>query len=508
MINQYLTIAKVAHELKINCIDSHLIDCISFRKNEFLFQFSNGRQLSVFLYPAKPFIFVSPADKIPGANLFHFFKPIYGKKLLSVKLHISDRVLNLNFENDFSVFIQLFSATSGMTLIGNAIEESYKNKSIQADLSNFKDINSILSDTSIIESNLRFFPDWILNELKNKSSLESIKQNLHSYNTYWIYKAKNKSIISPFEIIGLEAEHVYSNGSSQIKFTVIHQAQTESFEKEKSALLKTIQRRISQLQSTIQQLKQYIDNEMNLTEFEHQANLLYSQPDLTMRGVDKISVADIINNPEVNVTIKLSPNLTILENANLLFQRIKKFREIKNEKRFLLQAKITELQKIEETRSLLESVSEAFQLRDFKKRNRNFLREHSTQDKAISEPFHRIRSEHGYEILIGKHAKGNDFLLSNICKKNDVWFHCKGDSGSHVILSNHTKEMPNKKQLDEAAGYAAYFSGQKNSEWVPVTYTFCKYVRKVKGGAPGAVILEREDVIFVKPVKPGKVVSS
>lgn len=507
MINQFLTIAKVANELKNKCISSHIIDCLSFRKNEFLIQFSNRKQFSVFLYSAKPFVYVSDADKIPADNLFHLFKTLTGKRLEQVKLHRNDRILKLEFSDQFNLFIQLFSATSGMTLIGSSYEETYKNAVTDTNDDNYLEIEAVLSDQQLIESNLRFFPDWMLQEIKRSVTIESIKRDLINYQSYWIYQGKVKKIISPFEISGLQPGELVQNGSVQIKYTVIGQVQAESFDKEKNALTKNMVRRISQLQSTIEQLRQYIKNEFSLTEFEHHANLLYSQPDLTTKGKDSITVSDVLNDPEKNITIKLTPNLTLLENANLLYQRIKKFREMKNEKSFLLQRKSDELQAVQKTSAELETVSTPAELRAFKKRNQNFLKEHASQETAVSEPFHRIRSVYGYEILIGKHAKGNDFLLSSVSKKNDVWFHCKGDSGSHVILSHHTKEMPDKKQLEEAARYAAYFSGQRNSDWVPVTYTFCKYVRKVKGGAPGAVFLEREDVIFVKPVKPERQVT-
>jgi hypothetical protein len=37
-----------------------------------------------------------------------------------------------------------------------------------------------------------------------------------------------------------------------------------------------------------------------------------------------------------------------------------------------------------------------------------------------------------------------------------------------------------------------------------VIYTPKKYVRKGKGFGPGKVTVEREEVIFVNPIKPGR----
>ncbi|MFN3386176.1 MAG: hypothetical protein ACK42Y_06260, partial [Candidatus Thermochlorobacter sp.] len=50
-----------------------------------------------------------------------------------------------------------------------------------------------------------------------------------------------------------------------------------------------------------------------------------------------------------------------------------------------------------------------------------------------------------------------------------------------------------------AAEIAAYYSAARTSELVPVIYTEKKYVRKPKGAPTGSVIVEREEVLMVKP---------
>ncbi len=73
-----------------------------------------------------------------------------------------------------------------------------------------------------------------------------------------------------------------------------------------------------------------------------------------------------------------------------------------------------------------------------------------------------------------------------------------------VILPCRSKETPGKEKIEEAAAFAAFFSGQRKSDWVPVSWTQVKYIRKVKGDVPGRVFMEREEVVFVKPVSPPK----
>jgi predicted ribosome quality control (RQC) complex YloA/Tae2 family protein len=53
-----------------------------------------------------------------------------------------------------------------------------------------------------------------------------------------------------------------------------------------------------------------------------------------------------------------------------------------------------------------------------------------------------------------------------------------------------------------AAAIAAHFSDAKTQSLVPVIVTERKYVRPVKGGAPGLVRIDREDVVLVEPGLP------
>lgn len=118
-------------------------------------------------------------------------------------------------------------------------------------------------------------------------------------------------------------------------------------------------------------------------------------------------------------------------------------------------------------------------------------------------PFHEFNLQ-GFTVWVGKHAKANELLLNSYSRKNDVWMHARDVAGSHVLLrtSSGINGIP-KKVLEQAASLAAWFSKGKTQGWLPVQYTERKYVRKKKGGAPGEVLVEKEQVLIVQPVLPG-----
>jgi predicted ribosome quality control (RQC) complex YloA/Tae2 family protein len=109
-------------------------------------------------------------------------------------------------------------------------------------------------------------------------------------------------------------------------------------------------------------------------------------------------------------------------------------------------------------------------------------------------------SRDGYEIVVGKNAQQNEFVLSRVAAPTDLWFHVRGAGSGHVIVrtGGHPERVP-PTTLQEAAVLAARHSRAKHSALVPVSYTQRKYVTKVKGAGSGQVTYRHEKTLFVEP---------
>ena len=104
---------------------------------------------------------------------------------------------------------------------------------------------------------------------------------------------------------------------------------------------------------------------------------------------------------------------------------------------------------------------------------------------------------------MGKSAANNDILTFKVARSYDLWFHVQQSSGSHVVLMLADKnKSASKKSINEAAQIAAYFSGMRKSDHVPVVFTERRHVRKAKGASPGKVMVQRSKTIFVDPLLP------
>jgi predicted ribosome quality control (RQC) complex YloA/Tae2 family protein len=112
--------------------------------------------------------------------------------------------------------------------------------------------------------------------------------------------------------------------------------------------------------------------------------------------------------------------------------------------------------------------------------------------------FRTIPISDNITLYIGKNSANNEQLTFGFAKPDDIWLHARGASGSHCILKGAA--MHNASEIRRAAEIAAWHSAAKHSELAPVICTQKKYLKKDRK-TPGNVIIEREQVLMVKPIK-------
>ena len=125
--------------------------------------------------------------------------------------------------------------------------------------------------------------------------------------------------------------------------------------------------------------------------------------------------------------------------------------------------------------------------------------------KIVSPPraeVFRYQFADGWEVLAGKTAEDNDILSLKTARPNDLWFHVRGMSGSHVLLRCRKGTDFPREAIRTAAAVAAWHSKARNGGVVPVACTEARYVTKPRGARPGTVQIRKERVIKVRPALP------
>jgi len=314
---------------------------------------------------------------------------------------------------------------------------------------------------------------------------------------------ENDGVPELFSIISLHhatalAEKEFENAHEAVRYFLARRRAVSQISDRKSTLAATIRQRVEKARRTEAAISEEAAESARADGYERAGSLLMGNLLLFHKG-DKSAVID-------GEKIILDPKLSPVHNAQRYFERAKRSRiaaqqaiarldnlrgEIALGERLL-----TELEDAatnEEVKSLMHDHSEELE--------RFGIGEKSERQSQL--PFRIFTVEGGFEVWAGKSSENNDLLTLHHAKPNDLWFHARGSSGSHVLLKVGTgKGEPSKKAKEQAAGIAAYYSKMKNAKMVPVAMTEKKYVRKPKGAPPGTVVLEREKVIFAEPSLP------
>jgi len=219
------------------------------------------------------------------------------------------------------------------------------------------------------------------------------------------------------------------------------------------------------------------------------AEALLINAGLVTPGVDSVELPDPYD-AAVTLTVPLNRTKNPQENANDLFGRAKRL------KRGLEEVKIRRgmlEEEMEETRQALEALDERTDPEPARKllgsTPRDTLKRGRGSQVAYSGPGRRHIVD-GFTILVGKSSTDNEKVTFKAAGPNDLWLHARDYPGSHVVILTEKKKVPDRV-LYEAAALAAAGSGAKNDTAPEIMVTERKWVRKLKGGQPGKVTVER-----------------
>lgn len=270
----------------------------------------------------------------------------------------------------------------------------------------------------------------------------------------------------------------------------------QSFEKEKNQWLKHLEDQKKRTEAYIQKTSQKLQAIETDIPPSQTADIIMANLHLIEQGQDKIELFNFYSGKQE--LFKLKREQSPQKYAENLYRKSK---NRKKETEQLYQNLIEKEKLLNQTSSWIAEIktfSDFRSLRDFIKRNHLTPKSKEQQEQV---PYKRFEVE-GFEVLVGKSAKANDELLRNFAWKEDLWLHAKDVSGSHVIIKYRSGINFPKSVIERAAEIAAYYSKNKNESLSPVIYTPSKFVRKVKGSAPGAVMVDKESVLMVTPKGP------
>jgi predicted ribosome quality control (RQC) complex YloA/Tae2 family protein len=363
------------------------------------------------------------------------FSALAGKEIINIQQHKNNRSFQFTFLDNTVLVIKLYNGLM------------YHNQTL---VSHFR--TSIENDSQLLLSD--FDKEAPFTSSAKNNELENATDLFEAFNTY------NRNTLSVFAF----------------------EEQQRKLLKQKLSEVKRLEQLIAKSEMALKQIEEAISPE----EIGHiiMANLHDIKP-----NESEVELYDFYRDKPI--LVKLKKNNNAQQNAEYYYNKAKNRKAEKEQ----LAERITEAkEKLEPLYMVLNKIEQAETLRGLK----GLTLTNTKNIKEKQELFKTFELE-DFHIWVGKSAANNDLLTMKHAHKNDLWLHAKDVSGSHVIIKHQAGKTFTKSVIEYAASIAAYYSKLKGSGLVPVTYTERKFVRKPKGANPGAVVIDKEEVILVKP---------
>ncbi len=250
---------------------------------------------------------------------------------------------------------------------------------------------------------------------------------------------------------------------------------------------------IKRLQKRLKRLKAHADaTEHSLRYRDYGEYLKYHLHEISP-GASSFSYPNPHSSDQEKSIIPLNPALSATQNMAQFFKRYKK---AVREKSMHLNLREEAECKLNKLTAGKEAVIEdrAISLEDFPL----LSTQKNPQTKTEKKGPQTYLSSDKLRLMVGRNSLENDTLTFRIARGNDLWFHARGVSGSHLVVRmEKRKELPPQTLL-EAATLALYFSVYRKAGKGEVMYTHKKYLQRPKNGKAGSVICAQEKTLFIE----------
>ncbi len=537
MLNHHYTLYQIVRDLQQKLINTKIIECWTQEKDEVMFVFNDGGELynlCVNLSDMEQAIYLRDKFARARANSKDLFPSILGGTIRKIDIADNDRTIFIRLNNKVIVINLGAKSEHNILILNNEhkIENTfYRQKELkhsdyvkrdnilpEANAENFKVVRRLLSNSNIL------LPRNYANDLLNKYSIDlNIESNtidnlsdviaeameirkaaLDSKQYYLYIYEDNTAILSLLPLSGEQpTPQIFTDIHLAITKRAGYQKRSEAINISKAGIIKKLAKIKAKIEKNIHLCSQGDELEQLIDNYKLYADVLMSVPNPMITSGNTIEMSDWEGNP---ISIPLDERLNLLDNSQRYYKKIKKLKTDLDKRKELLPKFQKRLDTINKVLNDIENINS---IKEIKRYMSDITSKDKGMSKAINEggeatKYREFELGEGYTLYVGRNAANNDELTMKFAKANDVWMHARGSSGSHTVLrGSESKEVkPPKNILKIATQITAYYSKQKNAKYVPVAYTYKKYVHKPKGANPGAVVMSKEEVIMAEPKVP------
>lgn len=486
MIRHYLTLEHVAAALDARLRGAVLADCFTQEKFCVVTMWDvdgGGFAVANSVAPNDGAIVDRPGMHRARKNVIDLFPSLVGQRCAAVTKHPDDRVVSYWLERAV-LHVELFSAGNGNVVVAadgvvtDALKRAEQLRGIPYRIESGTDVRlgkyyaALGADHTAIEAQAR------------------------ASTAYYALSKGDEVLFSLLPLPGWNVDDMYTDVFEAIRNVQSRRRRMQRQTTVRKSLRRDLEARLRRVERSLAGMRSDEATRDRATDYRHLGDLLMAQPSPQRSGMDRIDIEDWDGNRR---TITLDPTKTIIDNAAVYYRRARGADEA-------ARSRAERIPRFERERTALaEALHRVETLPDLDSLERLQRSTMKTErgERPVEQRFRVFVLDDDHTLYVGKSAANNDELTMKFAKQNDWWFHARGVSGSHAILRGGSgTERPPKPVLEQAAAIAAWYSHARNASYTPVVYTQRKWVRKPKGANVGAVTLERETVVMVRPGLP------
>jgi predicted ribosome quality control (RQC) complex YloA/Tae2 family protein len=514
--NNYYFLCQLTKKLESTLNRTVISQCFSQNKEELVIQLETNSSpffIKASLLPQFSCLSFPTSFHRAKKNSVDLFQSLIGQHVESFRQFENERSFTMNCSNQLSLLFKMHGNRSNLILFDQGVvTEVFKSSVSEDENLNLYALDRVVdwsfehfvSGEKSPESTFFTFGKVVwqylkanhLDKLSSEEKWRSIQQvrvQLENPSAFYIREATGKIIFSLLDV-GIPVKEIQDPIAAVTEFYSYY-TQHDAFVREKASAM-------SALRSKLQANENYLrKTESKLRELEGENNYKV-WADLLMANLHAIAPGSAIvtlanfyqeNHP---TEIKLKPNLSAQKNAAIFYKKGKNQQiEIDHLKKLVDDKK----KECDTLATLLQQIETARDKKDLRNKVGIPDIENTPKKQVLSLPYRELEFN-GYKIWIGRNAESNDTLTLKFGYKEDLWLHAKDVAGSHVLLKHQAGKKFPKDVIDRAAQLAAYYSKRKNESLCPVVVTPKKFVRKRKGDPAGVVVVEREEVVMVRPI--------
>ena len=516
MHNNFYFLRQLSKRLGSRLTDAVISECFSQSKDELIIRFEIQRDSFVIRASLLPDVScISFPDNFQRArkNSVDLFPDVIGLRVVSIRQFNNERSFALQLSEGFDLLFKMHANRTNVVLFQQGVVHELFRKNLNADTNLTLDSLDREIDWSFdaFQRNIHnlkglyfTFGKIVWHYLAAEgffskspeeqwSSIQTLLGRLNEPG-YYITLIDTKPALSLLETGDVKKVlHDPVAAANEFYHTFTH---LYAFTKEKLVILNSLKSKIEAGQNYCEKNSARLAVVTSDDHYRMWADLIMANLHAIPSGAEKVVVENFYNSQRPE-EIRLKKDMSPQRNAEIFYKKAKN-QHIEIER---LESAIRQKQgEMVALREQVERVKSITDLKTLRALKADLSPEDDSKKLTAGLPYHEFLFMN-YRIWVGKNAQSNDVLTLKYSYKDDLWLHAKDVSGSHVLIKHQAGKNFPKDVIVYAASLAAYNSKRKNESLCPVTVTPKKFVRKRKGDPPGAVIVEREEVLMVEPRK-------